>query len=413
MRSIPLFNRNLVPLAVGRVLRSCLVVCLFSMGGCALKSQSSAPSDSKTNSTNFYVFGWQDFPIDSRPVRGGMTTGVPVVMDTAIAPSWDALQQPGLSKMERDQAAIRGLAGDFKASFDFLETLVFLHGGVPSQPYRSWGTERVLLIEDRPGLVELQHMLVMSFIDTKGEIQGPFVMKHWRQRWEFEADKIHAYKGHRVWENHLLPNDSSESRWVQTVYQVDDTPRYALVGEWQHHKTHSQWSSRAGYRPLPRRERSVRDDYNVLDGINRITVLPSGWVHEQDNLKRVLPAPSDASNEASVVARELGINRYQRITDFDFSAGDEYWEKAGPFWAKVRYAIDARIQKSPKMRIANRCNGSASYELFFAQASNFMTAEDNDSTEVDEQIDEVLNCIITEVDEQIDEVLNSIISAPY
>ena len=42
-----------------------------------------------------------------------------------------------------------------------------------------------------------------------------------------------------------------------------------------------------------------------------------------------------------------------------------------------------------------------------------MTAEDNDSTEVDEQIDKVLNCIITEVDEQIDEVLNRIIPAPY
>ena len=153
MRSVSLFNGSLISLAVGRVLSACLFACLSLSGGCVLKSQSPATLGSKTDSTDFYVFGWQDFPIESRPIRGGMTTGIPVVIDSSTALAWDVLQQPGLSEMERDQAAIRGLAGDFKASFDFLETLVFLQGGVPSQPYRSWGTERVFLIEDRPGLV--------------------------------------------------------------------------------------------------------------------------------------------------------------------------------------------------------------------------------------------------------------------
>ena len=60
------------------------------------------------------------------------------------------------------------------------------------------------------------------------------------------------------------------------------------MGEWDHFKSHSEWNSHHGYRPLPRRERSVRSDYNVLDGKNRITVMSNGWVHEQDNLKRVV-----------------------------------------------------------------------------------------------------------------------------
>ena len=88
----------------------------------------------------------------------------------------------------------------------------------------------------------------------------------------------------------------------------------------------------------------MRDDYDVLDGINRITVLPSGWVHEQENLKRVLSTVSDSSGGTFVVARELGLNRYRRIADFDFSAGDEYWEKTGPFWAAVRHSMDYTIQ---------------------------------------------------------------------
>ena len=53
--------------------------------------------------------------------------------------------------------------------------------------------------------------------------------------------------------------------------------------------------------------------------------MSNGWVHEQDNLKRVV-SDSDSTVKLDVfVARELGINRYESITDFDFSAGDDYW----------------------------------------------------------------------------------------
>ncbi|MDZ7792034.1 MAG: hypothetical protein U5L08_16340 [Xanthomonadales bacterium] len=38
------------------------------------------------------------------------------------------------------------------------------------------------------------------------------------------------------------------------------------------------------------------------------------------------------------LAREVGINRYQRITGFDFSAGDAYWEAASGTWSLVRDA---------------------------------------------------------------------------
>ena len=37
--------------------------------------------------------------------------------------------------------------------------------------------------------------------------------------------------------------------------------------------------------PLPRREYTKRNDYNVLKRINRHEIKDFGWVHEQDNLK--------------------------------------------------------------------------------------------------------------------------------
>ena len=43
----------------------------------------------------------------------------------------------------------------------------------------------------------------------------------------------------------------------------------------------SVWESKDTLRPLPRREFSVRSDYDVLWGTNRITVLPSGWVRKK------------------------------------------------------------------------------------------------------------------------------------
>ena len=75
--------------------------------------------------------------------------------------------------------------------------------------------------------------------------------------------------------------------WLQTVYQVDESPRYASTGRWQHTPSFSTWLSGDTWRPLPRREWSVRSDYQVLVGSNRHTVVPSGWLQEENNLVRL------------------------------------------------------------------------------------------------------------------------------
>ena len=67
--------------------------------------------------------------------------------------------------------------------------------------------------------------------------------------------------------------------------------------------------------------------------MNRHTILADGWTHEQDNLKTVLKAPSQVKTH---IAREIGLNRYQRIKNFDFSAGDSYWKNTKSFWSDVR-----------------------------------------------------------------------------
>ena len=42
--------------------------------------------------------------------------------------------------------------------------------------------------------------------------------------------------------------------------------------------------------------------------------------------------------EKTVLAKEVGLARYERIQDHDWSAGDDYWARTQPFWAVVRDA---------------------------------------------------------------------------
>jgi hypothetical protein len=114
----------------------------------------------------------------------------------------------------------------------------------------------------------------------------------------------------------------------------------------------SSWLSSTTWRPLPRREWSVRSDYHVLIGTNRVTIVPTGWVQEEDNLKVVLDDAGRPIAGEPVLAKEIGLNRYERLAGFDDSAARRYLERTEPFWAEVRaaWADVARRRPSVTMR---------------------------------------------------------------
>ena len=290
-----------------------------------------APATSEPAARQF-TFSWMFSPDDAMAPRGGTTTGADLTLVTVPGAAWQALRAPGLSAQERDRRAILAMAGPWRASFDFIETAGFVPDYAPARPYRSWGTEYVYVVEDRADFVSLQHVIVMFMKGEDGAVQGPFVVKHWRQDWTFEGTDFHEFEGHGRWSRTSLDPAEVEGAWVQTVWQVDDSPRYASVGRWDHEADVSIWEGSRTLRPLPRREFSVRDDYDALRAVNRHIITPTGWVHEESNEKLVL------DEDPHVLAREAGLNRYERITDHDFSAGDAYWDRTGPFWAVVREA---------------------------------------------------------------------------
>jgi len=97
--------------------------------------------------------------------RGGTTSGPEVKQVQNPSNEWMSLQEKGISKHDRDRRAILAMAGDYRASFEFIETVPFLNDYRMDRPYQSWATERIYVLEDKENFISLQHILVMFFLE--------------------------------------------------------------------------------------------------------------------------------------------------------------------------------------------------------------------------------------------------------
>lgn len=238
-----------------------------------------------------------------------------------------------------DRRAILAMVGEYEVRFQFDETVVLATGYERRKPHRSRGFEFVELIEDAGSRISLQHVLVSP---------GGHVTKHWRQDWVFEAPAHWRFIGDQRFEQATRDEPTRTGTWTQLVFEVSDAPRYAGSGRWNHRYGVSTWTSERTWRPLPRREYTTRDDYDLLNVENRHTITPDGWTHEQDNTKVVR---RDGAPDRTVV-REFGFNDYRRISGFDFTPGRAYWQRTAPFWAAVRARWDRALAASDALALA-------------------------------------------------------------
>ena len=326
--------------------------------------------DSDPTKKRQYVFGWGMVPHELAVPIGGTTRGSEVVYTKPKTPIPEGVKP----NFEKDRDAILSLAGQFKVDFHFMEVLGLTDTYKPRRSYNSWGTEHVQILEDTGKFISLQHTLVMYFEGDDGP-SVPMVMKHWRQDWQYEDKTIFAYQGDLTWLKESYSNDDVEGTWSQAVFQVDDSPRYEVQGTWEHRGNMSRWVSRLDSRPLPRREFSQRSDYEMLEGEHQITLTPTGWVHEQSNLKRV--KSSTSSSLPKYLSKEIGINRYERI-DFPNLEGpsNEYWLKSGEYWKAVRKTWDTLRNERNKIELLAKVDGQSQYMY------HFVNAESNDDVHI-------------------------------
>ena len=256
----------------------------------------------------------------------------------------------------RDRPSILAMQGEYLVDFAFDETVLLKPGYERGSAQRSGGDEVVIVVQDSPERVVLQHLLV--------EPKSGHVTKHWRQDWSWEAAQRFEFSADQTFSVRPVPAALSAGAWTQCVYEVSDAPRYCGTGRWTHGDGASSWTSDLSWRPLPRREYTVRGDYNALSVVNRHTITPGGWTHEQFNTK-VLRKPDGSVQE---VAREFGFNDYQNDTDVDFGPAYRYWEATAGYWARVRAHWDRFLAQAPGVHLKMPLDGMKMIMPLFTQA---------------------------------------------
>ena len=256
----------------------------------------------------------------------------------------------------RDRPSILAMQGEYLVDFAFDETVLLKPGYARAPAQRSGGDEVVIVVQDSPERVVLQHLLV--------EPKSGHVTKHWRQEWSWEVAQRFEFSADQTFSVRPVPAALSAGAWTQCVYEVSDAPRYCGTGRWTHGDGASSWTSDLSGRPLPRREYTVRGDYNALSVVNRHTITPGGWTHEQFNTK-VLRKPDGSVQE---VAREFGFNDYQKDTDVDFGPAYRYWEATAGYWARVRAHWDRFLAQAPGVHLKMPLDGMKMIMPLFTQA---------------------------------------------
>lgn len=257
------------------------------------------------------------------------------------------------NKKQQDIDAIKAMCGCHKVTFNFAETFEYSGDStyVKSPTKHDRGLEWVKLIEDTDNKLVLQHLLIVPMES------GPYIVKHWRQDWEFENTNLYEYNHDNVWSYKTLPKDKVKGQWTQRVFQVDDSPRYEGSSSWVHTDGRSYWENTTAA-PLPRREETIRSDYNVTLRRNRQEIVDNGWIHDQDNDKILR---EDNANDI-VIAQEKGYNTYVKVDDSECIAAQDYWKENSEKWTIVRHKWDEVFARHQDLKLKEKVDNKVLFK---------------------------------------------------
>jgi len=277
----------------------------------------------------------------------------------------------GIKDIPPGRDVINKLCGCFQVDFRYAETFS------PNPDYKyhdreeTGGTaELALPIEVTDKKIIIQHLLVVG---------QNTVVKHWREEWSYENQEIWKYKGDRLWVKETVPAQQVKGKWTQTVWEVADEPRYQGYSQFVNLDGKIIWQNTTDA-PLPRREYSVRNDYNILKRTNRLNITDSGYLHEQDNQKIIRSNGTD-----KLVVEEKGHNIYKRIDEKECVAAKEYWEKNSVYWGRVRKIWAGYIGIHDRISLKNKIDDKFLHEYLINLGKDFL-AKKITAAEIDERI---------------------------
>lgn len=262
------------------------------------------------------------------------------------------------NKKEQDRQAITAMEGCYKVTFDFAETFAPDTAYKYHDRYHSSGIEYVFVITDQPDFIQLQHLLI---------INDSTIIKHWRQDWVYEETNLLSYEGDNNWKTITYTPEEVKGTWTQKVYQVDDSPRYESKGTWVHVDGKHYWEGTCNA-PLPRREYTKRNDYNIVVRHNRMELDGDGWFLEQDN-EKVLR--TDAGDE--LICREKGMEKFT-TGDYNCQPAITWWDENKDYWADVRAVWNEIYTENPELKFQKKVDNKMLWQQLYAIGGN---TEDN------------------------------------
>lgn len=249
------------------------------------------------------------------------------------------------AQKKEEVAAIKNLCGCFEVEFMYAETFSTDTAYQFKDRYHAKGLEWVTPIKTNDNSIVLQHLLV---------VDDSTIVKHWREDWAYQQTQWLVFDKNATWKKEQLPADKVKGQWTQTVWEVDDAPRYQGSGHWINNDGKYYWENTADA-PLPRREYTKRNDYNVMRRGNRVIVSDKEWIHEQDNQK-VLRA--DGKPDQTLVL-EKGFNIYRRVAESRCKPATDWWALHQGFWEQVRKGWDVAINSQPVIQLKSKVDGKS------------------------------------------------------
>jgi hypothetical protein len=256
------------------------------------------------------------------------------------------------SKIQKDRDAINKMCGCFEIEFNFKETFQRIDDEeyVSSKEYRSFALELAIPIVNENKKISIQHLLIV------GPPNNQSVIKHWRQDWVYQNQDLYTYDTKNKWNYTQMSKKAVKGQWTQKVFQVDDSPRYEGSSTWVHVDGKSYWEN-TSYAPLPRREYSKRNDYNIMLRTNRHEITDSGWVHDQDN-KKILKK----EGEEILLAEEKGLSPYKRVSSKKCAKALEWWVNNEEKWSSIRSEWETVYNKKQSLTLKSSVKGKRLYE---------------------------------------------------
>jgi hypothetical protein len=193
-----------------------------------------------------------------------------------------------------------------------------------------------------------------------------------------------VYEGNNTFSKINRSAKDVKGTWTQKVYQVDDSPRYEAMGIWVHVDGRHFWQGSTDA-PLPRREFTTRNDYNILRRHSTMKLTSFGWILEQDNEKINRTNKGD-----ELIVWEKGFEKFIR-GDYNCKPAYAWWNQQQQYWSIVREIWSEVFDQREQFDFNKGEDGKPLFTELFAKGDELSTQKNMSDEQIKKEVRLIIN----------------------